>query len=95
MQAEHRKRLRRLADRVSMAVLVFAISMMGVGFVRAQSQDGINARADERINAVDKRVEKIETTLSYGMAALIANLVAHIFQIRTNIQRRPRDQDDE
>lgn len=91
MDTEQKKRLRRLADRVSMAVLVFAIVVLAVGFVRAQSQDGINARADERINAVDKRVEKIETTLSYGMAALIANLVAHMFQIRTNMQqRRPR-----
>lgn len=87
-RSRHTVRIRRLADTLSILLLVAAISLLAVGLVRAQSQDATNARVDERIHAVDQRVEKIESTLSYGMAALIANLVAHLFQIRTNLRGR-------
>jgi hypothetical protein len=57
------------------------------------SQDGINAYLMARQNATDARLEKIESMLQFGMGALFANLIAHLYQIRT-LKRVAKDERD-
>lgn len=76
--------VRRWTDRASSYLLsVFLVALCAAGVhLWAQSQDSVNARLDERLNSLAYRVEKLETSQTYGLGALIANLVAHILQIR-------------
>jgi hypothetical protein len=86
----------RIADQVSNLLIVVALVITFAGLGRAQSSDQsqFNGRIDATVSAMDKRIDRLESALNYAVGALVMNLVAHLFQISTQLRRR-RDQDDE
>lgn len=78
---------RRKTDNVTSMILLLAIVIMIVGYLHAQSLptadlNVIVAVNSEQIRSVMERVNKLETSQQYGLGALIANLAAHLWQIR-------------
>lgn len=91
----------RVYEVISLDICSVAVLVMLLGFVhyqllaRAQSQEAINARIEERIQAMKDRLDKMETAQNYGMGALVANLAAHMVQIRGQMRRRRKDEEEE
>lgn len=82
---------RRWADAVSVSIVGTTLVLLLAGSVslgRAQSQDAINARTDERVTDISRRLERVETGMAWAFTALIANLSAHIVQIYGQRRRR-------
>jgi len=71
---------------VCLAVLCLATTVVTIG----QSQDYINATLTERLNGVELRLGRLETALMGLVATVLANLGAHIMEIRS----RQRDRQD-
>ena len=76
--------------RATQGLLILAILVMVVGFLLAQvraqgmppTQDGVNYFFYSELIEMKRRVGEIEQMYKYGMGVLLANLIAHLFQIR-------------
>lgn len=82
---------RRYVDHLSYLCLVCAFLLVGCGVASAfgqLSQETINALTDERLRLLTERIARLETGALWLAGALIANLGAHVFQIRGEVQRR-------
>ena len=84
--------------RMAQGVLLLAIALLVVGFCLAQlraqtlppTQDGINYYLASEVTEMKRRIGEIEQMYRYGMGVLLANLIAHVLQIRA-VQRAKRD----
>lgn len=76
-------------ERWSVWLLIGALLLMLVGFVRAQdlTQGEINMQQQERVAALTERVRSLEQNQTYGLGALAANLAAHLLQIKASRRR--------
>lgn len=73
-------------------LLIAAVVMAG------QSQDAINATTTERMVSIGERVQKLEAAQNVVILALLGNVGAHLFQIKSQQRRRRRlrrDDEDE
>lgn len=84
MTQEQRRRLT-----ISQVVLIAAVVVLAMGYavdgatqVAGVSQDAINATLTEQNHSQDARLDRLERMLEYGMGGLMANLIAHLFQIQ-------------
>ena len=76
--------------RATQGLLILAIAIMILGFLLAQlraqgmppTQDGVNYYFLSEMSELKRRVGEIEQMYKYGMGVLLANLIAHLFQIR-------------
>lgn len=85
----------RVSDQISTMLIVVALVITVAGLAHAQpSQDTFNGRIDATVSAQDKRIERLETALNYAMVTLIANLVAHLVQISTQLRKRGEREDE-
>lgn len=85
-------RLRRF-DYVSEICIAIAIVCTIVGISHAQSpigmsQDAFNGFMQATINSYGQRLDHLESALNWSAGALIANLIAHLFQISTQLRKR-------
>lgn len=91
----------RTGERISQWILRVVLAVLVVGFVYIKlsaaqdakvvtQQDVVNATVGERIDSLNKRMERYETTQNFAMTALLGNLIAHLFQIGAAHKRRAR-----
>ena len=99
MMTERERRMSSDTGKVAIVFLVVSLGLMVFGLVvhvwgqsmPISSQDGINAVLVTRQQELSARLDKIENLLSYGMAGVFGNLIAHLFQI---LGKRQRKQDE-
>src|SRR3954469_3611769 len=84
------------SDQISTMLIVVALVITVAGLAAAQpSQESFNGRIDATVSAMDKRIDRLESALNYSVGALVMNLMAHLFQISTQLKRRREQDDDE
>ena len=73
-------------------ILQCSLAVLLLGFVAyrvsGQSQDAINATVQARLDAsvvreeqIEKRIDRIENLLQFGLLGVFGNLVAHLLQL--------------
>lgn len=67
--------------------LVFLLTVIA-GNVYAQTQEAINATFSERMSGIYYRLDRLENYMNAAIAALIANIVAHLVQIQAQRANR-------
>lgn len=87
---------RRKSDWCSVACLVVALVVCAAGLILTRSagaqgvpsQDVVNMHLQDQIAFLIQRVDRIENAIGYGLVALVGNLIAHVFQVMTNLRMR-------
>lgn len=93
---------KRSSDHVAILVLTCALCTFLVVLGRAQvTQDEFNGRISanvdanrQRLDAQDRRIDKIESVVNWAAGGLVANLIAHVVQISTATRKRREDDDE-
>lgn len=83
---------RRWQDNISTGILVGVLVAMAIGYLHAQvsglAPPVAEAVLEGQITTMGVRVSHLETMQNYALAAMVANLVAHLFQIQRASGRR-------